>query len=200
LTSEAPPVVAPDVRVAADPAGEGTLDLAAHRCFACGDLNANGIRMQIHVEPDRSWSDLVLDPAFQGWEGVAHGGILATLLDEAMAWAIVPRDVFAMTARMTIDFRRPVRVGMAIRAEGRVVEVRRRRIVAEATIRRTDTGDECARAEGIYLTLPDAQQGALRARYRFAGMTDGPDGERRWRVRQSAPSVAIETPDTVDAR
>ena len=165
------------------------MDLAAHRCFACGDLNAQGIRMTIHVEPDRSWSELTLDPAFQGWEGVAHGGILATLLDEAMAWAIASRQAFAMTARMTIEYRRPVRVGMLVRAEGRVVEARRRLLRAEAAILDASTREVCARAEGVYVTIPDAQQQELRARYRFGGITDGPAGERRWRVRQSLPAA-----------
>ncbi len=169
--------------------GEGTLDMAAHRCFACGDLNAQGIRMAIHVEPDRSWCDLSLDPAFQGWEGIAHGGILATLLDEAMAWAIASRETFAVTARMTIDYRRPVPVGSTLRVEGRVTEARRRLIRAEADVLDGRTGASCAHAEGVYVTLPADQQRELRDRYRFAGATDGPAGERRWRVSQVLPPV-----------
>jgi uncharacterized protein (TIGR00369 family) len=174
---------------AAQPGAEGTFDLAAHRCFACGDLNAQGIRMVIHIEPDRSWSDLVLDSAFQGWEGIAHGGILATLLDEAMAWAIASREAFAMPARMSIDYRRPVSVATPLRVEGRVVEAKRRLIRAAATVVDPATGDVCARAEGVYLTIPESRQDELRSRYRFSGATDGPGGARRWRVRQSLPAV-----------
>ena len=171
------------------PDGEGTFDMAAHRCFACGDLNAQGIRMAIHVEPDRSWCDLALEPAFQGWEGIAHGGILATLLDEAMAWAVASRETFAVTARMTIDYRRPVQVGATLRVEGRVTQVKRRLVRAEADVLDARSGATCAHAEGVYVTLPDAQQRELRARYRFSGAADGPSGERRWRVRQTLPPV-----------
>jgi uncharacterized protein (TIGR00369 family) len=190
----ADPVVPLDAPVAeadaaAQPGVEGTFDLAAHRCFACGDLNAQGIRMVIHIEPDRSWSDLVLDPAFQGWEGIAHGGILATLLDEAMAWAIASREVFAMTARMSIDYRRPVPVATPLRVEGRVVEAKRRLIRAAGMVVDPATGDVCARAEGVYLTIPESRQDELRSRYRFTGATDGPGGARRWRIRQSLPAV-----------
>ncbi len=178
-----------EARGAAQPGVEGTFDLAAHRCFACGDLNAQGIRMVIHIEPDRSWSDLVLGPGFQGWEGIAHGGILATLLDEAMAWAIASREAFALTARMSIEYRRPVHVATPLRVEGRVIEMKRRLIRAEAAVLDRATGDVCARAEGVYLTIPESQQQELRSRYRFAGTTDGPGGVRRWRVRQSLPAV-----------
>jgi uncharacterized protein (TIGR00369 family) len=171
------------------PDGEGTFDMAAHRCFACGDHNAQGIRMAIHVEPDRSWCDLALEPAFQGWEGIAHGGILATLLDEAMAWAVASRETFAVTARMTIDYRRPVQVGAMLRVEGRVTQAKRRLIRAEADVLDARSGATCAHAEGVYVTLPDDQQRELRARYRFSGAADGPSGERRWRVRQTLPPV-----------
>ena len=145
--------------------------------------------MVIHIEPDRSWSDLVLDPAFQGWEGIAHGGILATLLDEAMAWAIASREAFAMTARMSIDYLRPVPVATPLHVEGRVVEAKRRLIRAAAMVVDPATGDVCARAEGLYLTIPESRQDELRSRYRFTGVTDGPGGARRWRIRQSLPAV-----------
>jgi len=175
--------------VAAVPGREGSFDLAAHRCFACGELNAIGIGMPIHIEPDRAWSEIVLEAAFQGWEGIAHGGIVATLLDEAMAWAIASREIFAVTARMSIEYRRPVAVGMALRIEGRLVEAKRRILRAEAKVLDATTGEACARAEGVYVTMPDDQNRALRERYRFAGATDGPGGERRWRLRQSLPAV-----------
>ena len=168
---------------------EGSFDLAAHRCFACGELNAQGIRMPLHMEPDRAWSDLALDPAFQGWEGIAHGGIIATLLDEAMAWAIASREAFGFTARMSIEYHRPVPVGVPLRVEGRVVEAKRRILRTEAAVLDPATGDAYAVAEGVYVTAPPEQQRALRDRYRFAGATDGPGGVRRWRVRQALPAV-----------
>lgn len=169
--------------------GEGTYDLAAHRCFACGELNMRGIRMPLHMEPDHAWSELTLDTAFQGWEGIAHGGILATLLDEAMAWATVSREMLSFTARMTIEYRKPVRVGVPIRVEGRIVEARRRLIRTEASIVDPATGHVLARAEGVYVAAPEDRQSELRGRYRFRGAVDAPDGSRRWRVVQSLPAV-----------
>jgi uncharacterized protein (TIGR00369 family) len=183
---------------ASEPTGEGTYELAAHRCFACGDLNARGIRMPLHMEPGRAWSDLTLDASFQGWEGIAHGGILATLLDEAMAWATASREMFGFTARMSIEYRKPVRVGVPIRVEGRIVEAKRRVIRTEASVVDPATGDVLAHADGVYVAAPEERAREMRARYRFSGAVDGPGAAQRWRVVQSLP--AVEADDTVAGR
>jgi uncharacterized protein (TIGR00369 family) len=177
-----------------DPQAEGRFELSAHRCFACGDLNAQGIRMPLHIEPDRAWSDLEIEPRFQGWEGIAHGGILATLLDEVMAWAVASREAFGFTGRMSIEYRRPVPVGVRVRAEGRVVEARRRILRTSARIVDPATDEVYATAEGVYVTAPPERQQEMRERYGFLGATDGPGGMRRWRVRQSLPPVEVLEP------
>ena len=100
----------------------GTFEFAPHHCFACGTLNAGGLGLELHVEPGRSWVELALEPRFEGWEGVVHGGILCTILDEVMAWALVGADDWGVTARMAVDFRKPVTVGLPIRAEGWITE------------------------------------------------------------------------------
>ncbi len=50
-------------------------------------------------------------PEFQGWEGIAHGGIVATILDEVMGWALAAADAWGYTAKLSIAYRRPVPVG-----------------------------------------------------------------------------------------
>ena len=67
-----------------------------------------------------------LDRRFEGWEGIAHGGIVCTILDEVMAWALVAEDNWGVTARMSVDFRKPVPIGTPIRAEGWITRSRRR--------------------------------------------------------------------------
>ncbi len=74
----------------------------------------------------RSWVELALDRRFEGWEGIVHGGILCTILDEVMAWALVGEDNWGVTARMAVEFKRPVEVAMPIRAEGWITRSRRR--------------------------------------------------------------------------
>jgi len=161
LTSDA--AVAPgDVRI-----GGRRIVLTPHNCFACGTLNVHGLHLDLHAGGDRCWTELSLDRRFEGWEGIAHGGILCTILDEVMAWALVDHDVWGVTARMNVEFRRPVRVERPIRAEGRVVEVRRRLVKAQGLILDPADGTVLSRSEATYVGAPEARKNELKARYRF---------------------------------
>jgi acyl-coenzyme A thioesterase PaaI-like protein len=152
----------------------GRFEFAAHNCFGCGTLNAGGLGLALHVEPGRAWADLAPDRRFEGWEGVIHGGILCTILDEVMAWALVGEDNWGVTARMAMEFRRPIQVGVPIHAEGWITRARRRIVDTAGHIVDAETGAELATATGVYVAADPARKQDLRARYAFR-MADGPD-------------------------
>ena len=77
----------------------------------------------LHVEPRRCWTELTLERRFEGWDGIAHGGILCTILDEVMAWSLVGEDNWGLTARMNVEFKKPVEIGQPIRAEGWITQI-----------------------------------------------------------------------------
>jgi uncharacterized protein (TIGR00369 family) len=139
-----------------------------HNCFACGELNEIGLHLQLNLEPDRCWTELVMPRRFEGWEGIIHGGILCTVLDEVMAWALVVHDNWGVTARMSIDFRKPVTVGQSIRAEGWIKEARRRIQVTAGRIVDAETGVELATAEATYVAASEARKRELKERYGVA--------------------------------
>ncbi len=145
----------------------GRFEFAPHNCFACGTLNAGGLGLALHVEPGRSWVELALDRRFEGWEGIVHGGILCTILDEVMAWALVGEDNWGVTARMTVDFKRPVEVGTPIRADGWITRSRRRVVDAAGHIVDAGTGAELATATGVYVAAGTARKQDLRERYAY---------------------------------
>ncbi len=138
-----------------------------HNCFACGALNAHGLHLELHVDGERCWADLSIPDRFQGWDEIAHGGVVATILDEVMAWSLVDHDNWGLTARMTVDFKRPVPLGRPIHAEGWVTEVRRRVITTEGRIVDTDTGQVLATAEATYVAAPDERKQELKERYGY---------------------------------
>jgi uncharacterized protein (TIGR00369 family) len=111
---------------------------------------------------------VTLDRAFEGWDGIAHGGIVCTILDEVMAWALIERDAWGLTARMNVDFKRPARIGVPLRAEGRVVDVRRRLMRTTGRLVELESGDLVAAADGLYVAAPAARRDELKARYGFA--------------------------------
>ncbi len=78
-------------------------------CFACGKNNPNGLRLSFDVDKEKQTvkTTFVASPVFQGWDGIVHGGILGTLLDEAMATLVYELGFHAVTASMEIKFKKP---------------------------------------------------------------------------------------------
>jgi acyl-coenzyme A thioesterase PaaI-like protein len=129
----------------------------------------------LHVEPGRCWTDLTIEPRFQGWEGIAHGGIIATILDEVMAWALVGEDNWGVTARLNLEFKRPVDIGIPIRAEGWITRSRRRIVDTAGRIFDPATDIDRATATGVYVAADETRKQELRERYRFVPLTDAPE-------------------------
>lgn len=93
-------------------------------CIGCGEANPQGLRLEFAWDGDVMTSTWVPRPEHQGWEGFAHGGMVALVLDEVMAQAVNRSGVRAPTAGMTVRFRRPAPIGeplrlTATRPEGR---------------------------------------------------------------------------------
>jgi uncharacterized protein (TIGR00369 family) len=150
----------------------GAFDFDPHHCFACGELNEHGLHLDLHASPEGSWTELSLDAAFQGWEAVAHGGIACTILDEVMAWAVIGRGTWGVTARLNVAFRRPIRTGRPIRAEGWVVQQDRRAVRAEGRVIDRGTGEVLATGQSTFIAVPEAQLEQLKARYGMRRVAD----------------------------
>jgi acyl-coenzyme A thioesterase PaaI-like protein len=150
-------------------------EVEPHRCFACGSLSEHGMRLDLHVSGERCWTELELADRFQGWDGIAHGGIVCTILDEVMAWSLATSDNWGMTARMTVTFKRPVPLGVPIRAEGWVTRQRRRLMDTSATVVDARSGELLATADAVYVAADEIQKRELMARYRFRLVPDAAD-------------------------
>lgn len=124
-------------------------------CLVCGRENPHGLRLDLHVEPDTGLviSEFVPTRHHVGFEGIIHGGLLATVLDEAMVWAATWQGRrFCVCGEMTVRFRRSAEVGEALRVEAKV-ESSRRIVVAAATLRDAQ-GAVVAEATGKYFPVP----------------------------------------------
>ena len=141
--------------------------VAPHHCFACGTLNDHSLGLVLHVEPDRAWVETTLDRHSQGLDDIAHGGIVATILDEVMAWSLAGADNWGVTARMSIAYRKPVPLVVPIRADGWIARHRRRVMDTEARLIDARDGTELATATGVYVAADEARKAELRERYRL---------------------------------
>jgi acyl dehydratase len=159
LTSEARVAQRIDERFAFEP----------HNCFACGTLNTGGLHLDLHVDGERCWTDLEIPDRFQGWDEIAHGGIVATILDEVMAWSLVDADSWGLTARLSVAFKRPVPLGRPIHAEGGITESRRRVVTTAGRMVAGSTGEVLATAEALYVAATDDRKRQLKQRYGYRG-------------------------------
>jgi uncharacterized protein (TIGR00369 family) len=126
----------------------------ANKCFGCGGDNAGG--MKLTFEQDnvnrRIVGRFVLGERYQGGGGVAHGGIIALLLDEAMGKVCRFREVRAVTAELTVEYLKPVRVEQEIIVEGRETEQNGRNIFMAGEIRNI-AGDVLARCKARFVVI-----------------------------------------------
>ena len=103
-------------------------------CFVCGKDNPQGLRLEfVWDETSRSIeTSWLASSVYQGYDGILHGGVLATLLDEAVGKLSLVLGIPAVTAEMTIRFAKPVPTDKNLRVRGRITAERRRILSAEA--------------------------------------------------------------------
>jgi uncharacterized protein (TIGR00369 family) len=119
-------------------------------CFVCGDENPQGLHIEFLAEGRRSSATWTPCAGWESYKGIIHGGIIASLLDEAMSKAILSGGDEAFTADLRIRFRKKVCVGDVVHVNGWIVSSEKRKIEAEASIISED-GEERAHAWGVFL-------------------------------------------------
>jgi uncharacterized protein (TIGR00369 family) len=126
---------------------------AHNRCFGCGAANPGGLQLEFLLAEDGSVVSLSTVPdRFEGPEGLLHGGIIATLLDEAMSKAVRAQGLTAMTRQMEVDYLHPVPSGAPVRIEGRMVRSEGRKHWTEARIL-NEKAVVLARAKGLFVEI-----------------------------------------------
>lgn len=122
-------------------------------CFACGMDNPHGLRTVWSLDADgKARTRFHPERRHQGWRGVVHGGILATLLDEAMAQRLRIAGFGGVTASLQIRFLKPAPTGAFLIVEAGTASEDRRLVRLEASVRGED-GSAYAVAEGVYMRI-----------------------------------------------
>jgi uncharacterized protein (TIGR00369 family) len=123
-------------------------------CFGCGGANARGMKLTFDQDDDarRIRGTFRLGPEYAGGPGFVHGGIIATLLDEAMGKVNRFRGLRAVTAELNIEYLRPVRVDEDFVVEAREVDMKGRNLYHEGEIR-SARGDLLARGRGRFVDV-----------------------------------------------
>ena len=125
-------------------------------CLVCGRDNPHGLRLDLHVDPATGVVRIAFTPRPEhiGFAGVVHGGVIATVLDEAMVWAATwAGRRFCVCGELTTRFRREAAVGRPLVVEARVDTNRPRLLTTSATL--TDgAGELVATGTAKYVPVP----------------------------------------------
>lgn len=120
-------------------------------CFACGPHNPHGLHLtDFHFQDDQYVCHFSPERCHQGWVGIIHGGILATLLDEIMSRMLWAYGIHAMTGEITIRYHQPVPIGQRLTVRGWISRRRGELVETEAKLELPDaTVAATARAKFI---------------------------------------------------
>jgi len=105
-------------------------------CFVCGPTNPHGLHVHLNQVDGGIEGRFTPGPWQQGWQGVIHGGILAALLDEAMAYTVFMTGSMAVTVRMELRYRRSAQAGDDLQVSARIVRDSSRLVDVEGRILR----------------------------------------------------------------
>jgi len=122
-------------------------------CFVCGDNNPQGLRIRFFEDSGKAVAEYTPPEAYQGYEGILHGGLISTLLDEIMAKALLANERQGMTVEMQVRFKKAVPVNQPLRLIGRVTGVQGRLTETAGELLGAD-GTVYANATGKFLEVP----------------------------------------------
>jgi len=125
-----------------------------NKCFGCGGDNSGGMRLTFEQDNTnrKIVGRFVLGERYQGGGGFAHGGIIATLLDEAMGKVCRFREARAVTAELMIEYLKPVSTAEEIIVEGHETEQKGRNLFMAGEIR-NGAGEILARGRARFVVI-----------------------------------------------
>ncbi|TXT59822.1 MAG: Thioesterase (modular protein) [Promethearchaeota archaeon] len=123
-------------------------------CFGCSPHNDYGLKMRIYMSEKGCFSRLTVTDEYCGFDGIVHGGIIATILDEIAAWTLIIRlQKLGVTQEATIHYFKLVVTNIPVIAEGHIIAQGDKMVLVKASIKSIE--DELlAESESKWL-IPD---------------------------------------------
>jgi acyl-coenzyme A thioesterase PaaI-like protein len=124
------------------------------RCYGCGSRHPAGLHMRVIAGELGVHAVFEVTDVHQGAPGLGHGGLLSTAFDEALGalnWLLL---VPAVTARLEVDFRRPVPVGSVLHIDARITGTMGRKVYTQAVGRLGEQGPVALTASALFLQVP----------------------------------------------
>ncbi len=127
------------------------LDNLDPHCFACGYENKHGLNMRFESNGERLRSHIEVPTHLRGWGNLVHGGIISTIIDEAMSWtAIHLLKKLILTKTMTVDFKKPLTIDSPLTIYGFIIEEKNEKSAIMAAEIYDASENLCAQGRGEF--------------------------------------------------
>jgi uncharacterized protein (TIGR00369 family) len=128
--------------------------LQKNYCFVCGMNNPHGMRLKFTLDDKRQTfvSRFRLSKRYTGPPGHTHGGIIASILDDAMGKVNKLHHVVALTKEMTVEYLKPVPLSTPLRVEGKGISIEGRKHINMAEIL-NEKDEVLARSKGLFIAV-----------------------------------------------
>ncbi|MEO0097225.1 MAG: PaaI family thioesterase [candidate division WOR-3 bacterium] len=107
---------------------------SSNYCFACGDENPIGFQLKIIETENGVKTEFVPKKEYEGYQDIIHGGIVATLLDEMIAWACRKKGYNAVTAELQVRYKKPMALNKKYFAYGRISKIHHKLLIGESKV------------------------------------------------------------------
>jgi acyl-coenzyme A thioesterase PaaI-like protein len=115
-------------------------------CFVCGKKNPQGLKLSFQYSNGRIVSEFTPSKIHQGYKDIIHGGIITSVLDEAMIQAAISEGMIPLTAEITVRFKKPLLANVETIVEAEITKKGSRLTEAASRLLKKDTGDIIAEA------------------------------------------------------
>ena len=132
-----------------------------NNCFVCGSDNPIGLNLKFLWDGEICRTRYLPADAHEGYKGILHGGLIATILDEVMIKAALAQDILCVTAKMEIKFKAPASVDHELLFEGKITEQKGRLLKTSGRV--IDQSGQCyAEAVATYVVARPEMEEKLR--------------------------------------
>jgi acyl-coenzyme A thioesterase PaaI-like protein len=130
-------------------------------CFVCGDKNPVGLRVKFYEKEGGAAAEFAPREVLEGYKGLLHGGILCSLMDEVMIKAVLVKNVYCVTAELSVRYKKPVEIADKLSLFG-CIEKENGRVYTTRGWAKNQRGETVAEAEGKFFVPKPSEINKLR--------------------------------------
>jgi uncharacterized protein (TIGR00369 family) len=121
-------------------------------CFGCGPNNPHRLGIEPVYENDRVSAEMAFEDRYEGGPGLVHGGVVAAWFDDLLGFVALMHQKPAVTAKLEVNYRRPIPLGIRIRSEAWLSSIDGRKLHCEG-VAYDEKGEILVEAVGLFIRV-----------------------------------------------